>query len=211
MKTNLREIEKCAELACQVGAHTAVFRPLYPVGEARNNLQLMPTFWEYSEALHSLSGMRERSSFDLCNIDPFSPMAREETQSVVYQNYGCGAGNLVCSVSVSGDVNPCSFLGSAFVADNVRDKSLPEIWRNSQVFRAIRSLSVEEPLSLTGRDARFAGGCRARALAFNGSIDAPDPWITAQVKQEALEGQMGEKGDAPNPLSVLELDLIRSA
>lgn len=170
----------------------------------------MPMFEEYSEALNSLAGMQDRSSFDLCNIDPFSPMAREETQSVVYQNYGCGAGNLVCSVSVSGDVNPCSFLGSAFVADNVRGKSLSEIWHNSQVFRAIRNLSVEEAPSLKGRDAIFAGGCRARALAFNGSINAPDPWITAQVKQEALIAKKGEKGDVSNPLSVLELDLFRS-
>jgi radical SAM protein with 4Fe4S-binding SPASM domain len=209
MKTNLHEIERCAGLAYQVGAHTAVFRPLYPVGEARNNLQLMPTFEEYSEALHALSSRRDYSNFDLCNIDPFSPLAREETQSVVYQNYGCGAGNLVCSVSVSGDVNPCSFLGPAFVADNVRDKSFSEIWHNSQVFRAMRNLSVDEPRSLKGRDAIFAGGCRARALAFNGSINAPDPWITAQVEQETSVAQNGDKGDISNPLSILELNLFR--
>jgi radical SAM protein with 4Fe4S-binding SPASM domain len=210
MKSNLHEIKKCAELAYQVGAHTAVFRPLYPVGVARDNLELMPTFEEYNDALNVLSGLQDRSGFDLCNVDPFSPLAREETQSVVYQNYGCGAGNLVCSVSVSGDVNPCSFLGSEFVADNVRSKSLSDIWHNSQVFRTMRELSVTEPSSLTGHDAVFAGGCRARALAFNGSINAPDPWIKAQVEQEALETVQQSAKTVSNPLSILDLDLSRS-
>jgi MoaA/NifB/PqqE/SkfB family radical SAM enzyme len=35
MSTNVHEIEACAELAARVGALTAVFRPLYPVGIAR--------------------------------------------------------------------------------------------------------------------------------------------------------------------------------
>jgi radical SAM protein with 4Fe4S-binding SPASM domain len=210
MKSNVHEIEKCAELAYQVGAHTAVFRPLYPVGVAKDNMDLMPSFDDYNDALNVLSDLQSDSSFDLCNIDPFSPLTREETQSVVYQNYGCGAGNLVCSVSVSGDVNPCSFLGSDFVADNVRNKSLSEIWHNSQVFRAMRELSVSEPSSLTGKDAGFAGGCRARALAFNGSIDAPDPWITAQVERETTAARLQSGAKVSNPLSVLDLNLTRN-
>jgi len=211
MRSNLHEIEKCAELACQVGAHTAVFRPLYPVGVARHNLELMPTFEEYNEALQLLAGLQPNTGFDLCNIDPFSPLAREETQSVVYQNYGCGAGNLVCSVSVSGDVNPCSFLGSAFVAENIRNKSLSEIWHQSQVFQAMRKLSIAEPSSLHGNDAVFAGGCRARALAFNGSANAPDPWIVAQVEQEDLVARGKSEGAVANPLSVLELSIARKS
>jgi len=184
MRSNLEEIQACAELAARVGAHAAVFRPLYPVGVARQHLDLMPTFDEYNEALTTLAGMQRGSGFDLRDIDPFSPRARQEGQSVIHQNYGCGAGNLVCSISVSGDVNPCSFLGPEFAAANVRDRSLADIWHNSAGFRAIRALPGGEPVSDRGHTATFAGGCRARALAFNGSINAPDPWITGQVEAE---------------------------
>ncbi len=206
MRSNAHEVQQCAELAAKVGAHTAVFRPLYPVGQARHNLELMPTFEDYRSALEVLSGLQETSAFDLCNVDPFSPLAREDSQPVVFQNHGCGAGNLVCSVSVSGDVNPCSFLGSAFVADNLRNKSLTDIWHQSQIFQSIRRLSPDEPSGPHGNEAGFAGGCRARALVFNGSINAPDPWINAQVMQESVEGRA-----VANPLSILELEVARKA
>jgi mycofactocin biosynthetic radical S-adenosylmethionine protein MftC len=201
MRTNLHEIGACVELAREVGAHTAVFRPLYPVGVARDHLDLMPTFAEYNEALSLLAEMQGEDRFDLSPIDPFSPHLRREKQSTIHQNYGCGAGNSVCSVSVSGDVNPCSFLGPEFAAGNLRERSLREIWHESAGFQRIRSLPTEEPSSPSGRNARFAGGCRARALVLNGSVTAPDPWITAQVH--------AERGDATanvyNPLVVLDV------
>ena len=195
MRTNLAEIEACAELAHRVGADTAVFRPLYPVGMATRHQELMPTFAEYDTALNELALMDRNAPVEVRHIDPFSPQARRETQSVIHQNYGCGAGNLVCSISVSGDVNPCSFLGPEFVAANVRERSLAEIWHNSAGFRSIRALSHGEPASGAG----FAGGCRARALVLGGSIDAPDPWITAQTTEA------GPLGRVHNPLVILDV------
>jgi MoaA/NifB/PqqE/SkfB family radical SAM enzyme len=193
MKTNLAEIEACARLAHEVGADTAVFRPLYPVGVASRHRELMPTFAEYSTALDQLAAMDANAPVSLHHIDPFSPKARTETQSVIQQNHGCGAGNLVCSVSVSGDVNPCSFLGPGFVAANVRDTSLAEIWHRSAGFQEIRALPSTEP----GGGAAFAGGCRARALQLNGSINAPDPWIL---------DHHGASAGARNPLVVLDVN-----
>ncbi|MBC6460199.1 radical SAM protein [Actinomadura sp. HBU206391] len=195
MRTNLAEIQACAELAHTVGADTAVFRPLYPVGIATQHQELMPTFAEYNTALNELALMDRNAPIDVRHIDPFSPQARQETQSVIHQNYGCGAGNLVCSISVSGDVNPCSFLGPRFVAANVREQSLAEIWHNSSGFQSIRTLSHTEPASGAG----FAGGCRARALVLNGSINAPDPWITAQTTDT------GSPGIVHNPLVILDV------
>jgi radical SAM protein with 4Fe4S-binding SPASM domain len=208
MRTNVGEIDACARLARDVGADTAVFRPLYPVGVATQHMELMPSFAEYNAALNTLARI-DGDTLDLRQIDPFGPYSREETQSVVHQNYGCGAGNLVCSVSVSGDVNPCSFLGPRFVAANVRDSSLAEIWRNSTGFRAIRalphSISQAERPSSRGNTATFAGGCRARALVLNGSVNAPDPWIDGQVE---LERHTTET--VHNPLSIVDIRAVRA-
>jgi radical SAM protein with 4Fe4S-binding SPASM domain len=170
MRTNADEVAACAELAERVGASTAVFRPLYPVGTASRHLdELMPTFAQYHSALATLAA---HAGGDARIIDPFSPLMRSETQAVTHANSGCGAGNSVCSISVSGDVNPCSFLGASFVAANIREQPLEAIWHASQVFQEMRALPG-------GTAETFSGGCRARALAFNGSANAPDPWVQA--------------------------------
>ena len=136
----------------------------------------MPTFAEYSGALDRLAAFACDGNPDLAGIDPFGPYSRREAQSVIHENYGCGAGNLVCSISVSGDVNPCSFLGSGFVAANLRDQAFDEIWHNSQQFRDIRGLPGDGHGTST-----FGGGCRARSLVMAGSVNAPDPWISDQA------------------------------
>src|SRR5262249_32679904 len=56
--------------------------------------------------------------------------------------------------------------GPAFAAANLREQSLEAIWRDSQTFRAIRALPG-------GTTETFSGGCRARALTFHRSVNAP--------------------------------------
>ena len=119
LSTNAHLVRQCAELAYQVGAHTAVFRPLYPAGVALDHLDLMPSFAQYSGALRELADVRLPEG-DLRGLDPFSPATRAATQPRIHTSHTCGAGQHVCSVSVQGDVNPCSFLGPAFNSGNIR-------------------------------------------------------------------------------------------
>ena len=87
------------------------------------------------EAIDGLASLGTDGRADLRAIEPFGPATREPGQSVIHNDYGCGAGTLVCSVSLSGDVNPCSFLGLSYATVNLRDASLAEIWHASQGFR----------------------------------------------------------------------------
>src|SRR5262249_33235262 len=100
----------CAELAYRVGAHTAVFRPLYPAGVALHHPELMPTFSQYTGALNELACLHGHGE-DLRGLDAFSPATRAEGGAQVHTSATCGAGQHVCSISVQGDVSPCSFLG----------------------------------------------------------------------------------------------------
>ncbi len=176
MRHNVHEVQAAARLARELGAHTVVFRPLYPAGAARHRPELLPGFDDYSSALASLSDLGE-----VRGIDPFSPQMRLQTNAEIQGNHGCGAGNTIATVSVRGDVNPCSFLGPGFDAANLRERTFTSIWNESEGFRAMRALSRDR---VTGR---FAGGCRARALQAHGDHDAPDPW---QAKWEAREGAL---------------------
>ncbi len=166
MKTNVHLAKQCAALAHRVGAHTAVFRPMYPAGTGLHHLDLMPTFRQYTAALDDLRTL-DLPGNDLHGLDVFSPQTRAATEPQIHRSQTCGAGQHVCSVSVQGDVNPCSFLGSAFNAGNVRETPFPEIWRRSETMRRMR-----RELPADG----FQGGCRARSLVFAGSADAADPW-----------------------------------
>jgi MoaA/NifB/PqqE/SkfB family radical SAM enzyme len=164
MRTNAHLVTRCAELAYQVGAHTAVFRPLYPAGIALHHLDLMPEYAQYAGALRDLAAM-DAPGKDLNHLDPFGPDTRAATDPVIHTSHTCGAGQHVCSISVQGDVNPCSFLGPAFNGGNIRTTPFPILWRQSEQFRRMRGPAGE-----------FQGGCRARALTFAGSVNAADPW-----------------------------------
>jgi MoaA/NifB/PqqE/SkfB family radical SAM enzyme len=156
--------------------------------------ELMPTFDDYSDALAriaAVSGMGD--GFDLRHIDPFSPAFRDDKQAITHLNLGCGAANLVASVSLGGDINPCSFLGSEHVAGNLRDTSLEQIWNHSTGFTGMRELPGGNPAG----GAAFAGGCRARSLVLAGSVNAPDPWL----------GGDGQPAGHRKPLPLLTVEL----
>ena len=166
------EVTACAALAREWGAHAAVFRPLYPVGTASRHPELMPSYGQYSGALERLTG-------DLHESDPFSPRLRGGRQSHVTLNAGCGAGSLVCSISVDGEVSPCSFLGPAHAAGSLRREPFEVIWNRSHVFTRLRAAEGEA----------FCGGCRARALADTGSVHGRDPWFDDHVGRGRVHPQ----------------------
>lgn len=176
-RDNVGEVEACARLAREVGAHNAVFRPVYPAGVANEHLELMPTFEDYSDALDALSTCLQPDE-GVRAIDPFSPQARQAGQARVLTNDGCGAGNLVASINVEGAVNPCSFLGPALETESIRRRSFSEIWSHSETFRNFRALP--------GGPGRFGGGCRARSQVLAGDLNAPDPWHDAYLARRDL-------------------------
>jgi mycofactocin biosynthetic radical S-adenosylmethionine protein MftC len=196
MRSNVHEIRACAALAERVGAGTAVFRPMYPAGVALHHLHLMPDFADYHHAIEQLAAYGAESAAQLRAIDPFSPVTRAETQSVVHSDHGCGAGTTVCSISVSGTVNPCSFLGDAFNATTIRDMPFDEIWHRSQTFREMRALEGGSPET-------FSGGCRARALVFNGSANAPDPWM----RDRDRASRHADGAEIHDPMDIIRIEV----
>jgi len=192
MSHNIEEVEACARLAHDVGAHTAVFRPLYPVGVAQHHPELMPSYEDYAHALECLEGMVLPNNHDVCGLDPFSPQRRAQTHARVVRHGGCGAGTHVCSISVQGDVNPCSFMGARFESGNIRERSFRDIWNHGQRFVEMRT-----PAQPGG----FAGGCRARAQAASGSVHDADPWHDAwQTRQRRHpKDNMYLEAREPNP------------
>ena len=122
------------------------------------------------------SGLVWAVAVGLRGLDPFGPEQREPTQPQIHTSHTCGAGRHICSISVSGDVNPCSFLGPGFNAGNIRTTPFPVLWHTAQQFERMRRAA--------GPDG-FQGGCRARAQVLAGSVEAPDPWYEEFCGHEA--------------------------
>ena len=91
MRSNLREVRESPNWPTG-RRQTAVFRPLYPVGVAGEHPELMTDFAEYLEAVDDLTSLGSDGWPDLRAIEPFGPVTREPGQSVIHNDYGCGAG-----------------------------------------------------------------------------------------------------------------------
>jgi len=91
----------------------------------------------------------------------------------LYQGFGIRDGNGIVFVSNTGDVYPSGFLPLA--VGNVRLNRLPDLYRHSPVFRALRA-----PFGFTGKCGvceyrEICGGSRARAFAHTGDALGSDP------------------------------------
>jgi radical SAM protein with 4Fe4S-binding SPASM domain len=88
-------------------------------------------------------------------------------------NYGtrCPCGIHYCRITPEGKVTPCPY--TPVVAGDLRERSFAEVWRESSVFRQLRT---GEPGGKCGRCEFRAvcGGCRARAHADTGDLMGED-------------------------------------
>ncbi len=89
-----------------------------------------------------------------------------------------GWGRRVINVTPSGKVLPCHAAETipGLVFDNVREKSLSEIWQHSPAFNAFRGTDwMVEPCRSCDRKEVDWGGCRCQAMALTGRAENADP------------------------------------
>jgi mycofactocin biosynthetic radical S-adenosylmethionine protein MftC len=87
----------------------------------------------------------------------------------------CGAAKMTCCLSPDGSLYPCAFLQEPeFLAGNIRETSLKEVWRHSHIFRRLRGLVVRS-CEACYRFESCRGGCPAMAYYTHGDPAQPDP------------------------------------
>jgi heme b synthase len=186
---NLAEIGDILNLAISRGADAFHVFVLVPVGcgaEISDAARLSPAEmeralrWLFDKSLELRGRMHIKATCAPQYYRILREVSRErgiEMQRPVHGMHamtrGCLAGSAVCFVSRTGDVQPCGYLPVRI--GNVRETPFAEIWRQSEVFAALRS-----PASLKGKCGscgyRVAcAGCRARAYADTTDFLAEDP------------------------------------
>jgi AdoMet-dependent heme synthase len=99
---------------------------------------------------------------------------------------GCMAGISYCRIYATGEVTPCPYLPVS--AGNVRTTPFEEIWRESELFSALRNSD-----RLTGKCGRcdyktICGGCRARAYRGDDTVSAR--WCDGLLRPDDLSGEV---------------------
>ncbi len=160
-----------------------------------NRGRLMPTRVQVDQAIADLASERARTAGRLV-IDAVTPD--------YYASYpkpcmgGWGAQNI--NVTPSGRALPCHAAETIphLVFDNVRDRPLAEIWRDSAAFNAYRGTDwMAEPCRSCERRERDFGGCRCQALLFAGNAAATDPACSLSPLHDTLLA-VAQRDSAPD-------------
>ncbi|HXI01729.1 MAG TPA: TIGR04053 family radical SAM/SPASM domain-containing protein [Candidatus Saccharimonadales bacterium] len=93
---------------------------------------------------------------------------------------GVNSGNGFMFISHQGDLMPSGFLPIA--AGNVRTHTLEQVYRDSELFQALRSPDRFKGICGYCEFNRICGGSRSRAYALTGDYMETDPWCAYRPK-----------------------------
>lgn len=154
-------------------------------------LKHIPTLEDWStEQRRTLDYLRERN--ERLNVEP--PKSRP-----VVPRSDCGVGRGEFSIDPSGYVYPCQSLHfDEFIAGNVRETDVKEIYDESLVFNRVRSTVVDRLAVCTHCDLKELcnGGCRATAYNVYRKFDAHNEIYCRHLEKLAV-GKMWGASDMP--------------
>jgi mycofactocin biosynthetic radical S-adenosylmethionine protein MftC len=162
------QIDTLKAMAHDVGANLRVsrFRPSGRARDTRN--ELAPT----KDQLESFARWLQQDSRVLTG-DSFFSLTSEKRRRMGMDM--CGAAKMTCCLSPDGSLYPCAFLQEPeFLAGNIRETSLGDVWHHSHIFRQLRGLAVRSCEACFRFDS-CRGGCPAMAYYTHGDPAQPDP------------------------------------
>src|SRR4030095_1766374 len=106
-----------------------------------------------------------------------------------------GWGRKAMLVTPRGDVMPCHAAsvipGLRF--DNVKEKSIKEIWEFSEAFQKFRGEDwMQQPCKTCDRRAQDFGGCRCQATLLAGDATATDPVCSLSPRRSKVDAVLAE-------------------
>ena len=187
-EVNLEEVPKILELAVRLGAVAHHIFLLVPVGRGKEMASQALSAEKYEKVLHWFYEQRAKvpRGFHLkatCAPHYYRILrqrAREEGKPVTFETFGldavtrgCLAGTGFCFISHRGVVQPCGYL--ELNCGSLREKSFPEIWWGSEVFKNLRNFKGYQGKCGRCEYVKVCGGCRARAYEATGNYLAEEP------------------------------------
>lgn len=173
LKTNLHKIEDILQFIEKEGLDFVSLGTLQRSGRAYESIKdIDPSI---DELIATYRKIRKLDP-DLSRIH-FSEELRPAVIRLERQNL-CGAGSAMLSIGADGGVYPCAgLMHDEFLAGNIRDTPLEEIWKNSPVLKEIRELSIMQIPDCRECPIRFmcGGGCLVDIYWEHGSLHGKTP------------------------------------
>jgi PqqA peptide cyclase len=173
-RQNIGSTEAFVEFAVGLGARRIEIAHTQYYGWALVNRDaLMPTHEQALEAVKLIEDLRRRYD-GIIVIDAVIPDYYARFPKACMGGWG----SRVINVTPTGKTLPCHAAETipGLVFDNVKDKSLDDIWLNSQAFNAYRGTAwMPEPCQSCERKEIDWGGCRCQAMALTGAAENADP------------------------------------
>lgn len=173
---NLDRIEEILELCHRLGAARVELANTQYYGWAlANRATLLPTREQLTHAEETVARFRARPDVTM-GIIYVIPDYHDDLPKACVGGWGAR----VLLVAPNGDVLPCHAATTipTLSFDNVRDRSLEDIWVHGDAFNAFRGKDwMQEPCISCplGRQDEDRGGCRCQAFAVTGDAAAADP------------------------------------
>lgn len=171
---NYDEVENLTDFAISEGAQAHHIFFLVPTGRAANIEQESLRAEQYEKLLRRIMNKQKEVKIELkptC-APQFMRIAKQMGLEMRFTR-GCLAGTAYCIISPKGDVQPCAYLNIS--AGNVRQIPFSQIWRDSEIFKRLRTDELQGGCGSCNYK-QICGGCRARAYIYNGDYLAEEPW-----------------------------------
>jgi len=154
---NVRAIESVARLAAEFGASTLNLIPLRPYGRSLKRMTRdmfsQQDFYDFIRQVNRLRPLYPEVTFST-TIDLLDPEATTSHDLIVQKKRTCAAGVEACVVGPLGHVYGCSYSPASFpdtadaegkalfIAGDLRQDSLRDIWRDSERWSVFRDLTL---------------------------------------------------------------------
>ena len=166
-QVNIRELDTLLELPRKYGIHQRIFLGHSVSG---NGASLTPFDFDFVLATYRyLRGLNLNLDLEL------PPLISGSVQK------GCGWGVYRCEVMANGDVTTCgptTFTNTGFIAGNLREKKIREIWLESPYFHGMREIRQSDFEGVCGRCVFWEecrGSCRSVAWSRGETWFSPYP------------------------------------
>ncbi len=184
-KQNMDQLDDMLDLAVKLGARRIEIATVQFHGWAeRNRAALMPTREQVERANKTVIEARKRLEGIL--VIDYVPADHHSSYPKACMG---GWGRIGLNVTPSGRVLPCHAAETipSLTFDNVREKSLSDIWYHGSAFNAYRGEDwMPELCRSCDRKAIDFGGCRCQAMALAGDASATDPVCIRSPLRDAL-------------------------
>jgi pyrroloquinoline quinone biosynthesis protein E len=111
-----------------------------------------------------------------------------------------GWGRKLMLITPNGDALPChaARVIPGLFFENVKNRSLQEIWENSEAFQKFRGEDwMQEPCRSCDRRAQDFGGCRCQALLLAGDATATDPVCSLAPQRPKVDAILAAINSSP--------------